>query len=359
MKMTYKMRIFIFGLLLITETVFASSLFKIGNTALAEGRYHDAINAFQEASATSPLTAEIFYNLGSALYRTSSFEEAASSYEYAASLTQTDSMRSKCWYNIGNCMIKTSESLRETDPQIAINHCQQAAWFYRMALKYDANFANAAYNLEMTQRISASIEEELRQKTEEEQKQNELMKYIREKLEEFIARQSKLIKTNESGARQIALSSETHELIQVIAETGLHTDLTLPDGSIMPGALKETYTHAQNAANAMSIPDQPTALAELIAALDTMPKDPNNQDGESSENSEENDEYDSEYEKSDQEADMYEEADPFGDFSEYEEIRGVPPPNQTELEILAEEVRNQEQRKKKKSGKYKAVEKDW
>ena len=66
-----------------------------------------------------------------------------------------------------------------------------------------------------------------------------------------------------------------------------------------------------------------------------------------------------EYEESDEEADMYEEADPFGDFSEYEEIRGVPPPNQTEMDILAEEVRNQERRKEKKAGEYKAVEKDW
>ncbi|MCK4564604.1 MAG: hypothetical protein KAU94_08010, partial [Verrucomicrobia bacterium] len=77
--------------------------------------------------------------------------------------------------------------------------------------------------------------------------------------------------------------------------------------------------------------------------------------GESDEESEESDDYDMD----DGEADQYEEADPFGDFSEYEEIRGVPPPNQTEMDILAEEVQNQARRKKKKAGEYKAVEKDW
>ena len=63
--------------------------------------------------------------------------------------------------------------------------------------------------------------------------------------------------------------------------------------------------------------------------------------------------------ESDEYADLYEEADPFGDFSEYEEIRGVPPPNKTEIDILAEEVRNQERRKQKKAGAYTPVDKDW
>ena len=59
------------------------------------------------------------------------------------------------------------------------------------------------------------------------------------------------------------------------------------------------------------------------------------------------------------ESDIYEEADPFGDFSEYEEIRGVPPPNLTEIDVLAEEALNQERRKQKNAGEYKKVDKDW
>ena len=39
--------------------------------------------------------------------------------------------------------------------------------------------------------------------------------------------------------------------------------------------------------------------------------------------------------------------------------RRCPPPNQTEMDILAEELLNQERRKEKKAGEYRAAEKDW
>lgn len=349
------------GLFLFAGTVHANpaKLFQAGNKALAEARFADAVAAYREAAADAPESAEIYYNLGTAQYRAGAFEESAESFEYAASVAGTDAMRSRCWYNLGNGMVKTGEGLRETDPAAAVNYCRQAAWLYRLALDYDSAFADAAYNLEMTQLIAAGIEEEIRKKEEEEQKQNELITYIREKLEEFIERQGKLLKTGTAGKPQRALETETRELATVMEESGLHADIDLPDGTKLSGPLKDTFEHTLRAADAMAVPDQPAALAELVAALGAAPEDPARQDGESDEESDDSEDYDMEYEEPDENADMYEEADPFGDFSEYEEIRGVPPPNQTEMSILAEEVRNQERRKEKKAGEYKAVEKDW
>ncbi len=334
-------------------------LFDKGTKALAEKRYDDAINTFMEAVAESPESAEIYYNLGNAQYRAGNFEEAAGSYEDAASMARTDSMRSHSWYNLGNCMVKAGEALRETDAQASIHYCQQAVWFYRMALDYNPDFSNAAYNLEITQRIAEGIEEDIRKQEEKEQQENELIKYIRDKLTEFIERQTKLIEAGTTGVSQQELEVNTRELADVINTSGLHTEIELPDGTKVPGPLNETYGHTLAAADAMATPDQPVALAELIAALGAAPEDPNQQDGESDEESENYEDYDMDYEESDEDADMYEEADPFGDFSEYEEIRGVPPPNQTEMDILAEEIRNQERRKEKKAGEYKPVDKDW
>ncbi|MEA2068569.1 MAG: tetratricopeptide repeat protein [Verrucomicrobiota bacterium] len=336
-----------------------AKLFLSGNKAYAEGRFDNAINTFQEAAAAAPEAAEIYYNLGNAQYRAGVFEEAAAAYESAASMAETDTMRSQSWYNLGNCMVKTGEGLREVDPHAAVGYCRQAAWFYRLALDYDNHFADAAYNLEMSLLIATGIEGEIREQEEKEKQENELIKYIREKLEEFIGRQTRLTETSATGEPQGILEKDTRELAKVMEGSGLHMDIDLPDGTKMPGPLTETFDHTVAAADAMAVPDQPVALAELIAALGAAPEDPDQQDGESDEDSEDSEDYDMDYEESDEEADMYEEADPFGDFSEYEEIRGVPPPNQTEMDILAEEVRNQERRKEKKTGEYKAVEKDW
>lgn len=347
----------LFCVLLFAGTIHASptKLFQKGNKALEENRFKEAVNLYTEAAEEALESTEIQYNLGHAQYRAGNFSEAATSYEYAASLAKTDAMRGQCLYNLGNCMVKTAEGLREGDPHAAASYCLQAAWLYRTALEYKPDFSEAAYNLEISQRMAASIEEEIREQEEQDQQENELIKYLREKLAEFIERQSTLLDAKQSGEPQKILERDTRALAKVMENSGLHAEIALPDGTIMPGPLQETYEHTLAAADAMAIPDPHVALTELMAALGAAPKDPDQQDGESDEESEESDDYDMD----DGEADQYEEADPFGDFSEYEEIRGVPPPNQTEMDILAEEVQNQTRRKKKMAGEYKAVEKDW
>ncbi len=332
-------------------------IFKTGNRALAEGKNETAIELYEKALEQAPNSAEIYYNLGTALYRAKQYEAAISAFEFAASNSET--LRARALYNMGNALVKTGEGFRETDLHSAGAYCRQAAWMYRAALDIDPQFSDAAYNLEIAGLITADIEGEIQQKKEQEQQQNEFFRYVREKLEEFIQRQTELIEQQQTGTPQNSLETDTRELADAIAATGLHKDFPLPDGSAAPGPLKETFEHIARAADAMTIPDQPTALAELVAALGAAPQDPNKQGEETDEKSEEYADSDMEYEQSDKDSDMYEEADPFGDFSEYEEIRGVPPPNQTEMDILAEEIRNQELRKEKKSGEYKPAEKDW
>ncbi len=346
-------------LLSATGSAGPAKLFEAGNKAYAEGGFDEAASAYREAAAESPGSAEIQYNLGNALYRQGLFEDAASTYEYAASLAETDALRSRCWYNMANSMVKTAEALRESEPQAAVQQCRQAAWLYRTALGYDAGFADAACNLEICQRIAAAIGEEIRKKEEKKQQENDLIKYIRKKLEEFIERQGQLNGSKDVGEPQKALEKETRALAAVMERSGLCAGIDMPDGTKMPGPLEETHGHVQKAAEAMAAPDQPLALKELVAALGSAPDDPDKPNGDSNEDSDEYDDSDMNYQQSDQDAEMYEEADPFGDFSEYEEIRGVPPPNRTETDILAEEIRNQERRKEKKAGKYKPVGKDW
>jgi hypothetical protein len=139
----------------------------------------------------------------------------------------------------------------------------------------------------------------------------------------------------------------------------LQSEITLPGGVTIPGPLKETYDHTQKAAIAMAVPDQSTSLAELIAALGSAPEDPKKQNGDPDKDSKKSDTSDMDQQPSVEDAEIYDGTDPFGDFSEYEEIRGVPPPNKTGKDILAEEIRNQENRKEKRAGSYKKVEKDW
>lgn len=337
----------------------STKLFQQGNRLMAQKQFTEAVGTFEQAAKEKPNSAEILFNLGHAYYRTESFEQASSRFEQAASATESDDMRSQCWYNVANCMTKLAVHFQELDAASSIEYYRRAAWLYRTALSYKSDFSDAAFNLEVVQQRAVLMEEKIKEEHEKQEQENELIKYIREKLQQFIEQQTHLIQLKNVGPLQQDLEKETRALVQVIAHSGLHKTFTMPDDSEIPGPLKETHTHTLNAANAMALPDPPTALAELIAALGAAPEDPNKQEGDSNEDSGEADDADANYEESEQESEMYEDADPFGDFSEYEEIRGVPPPHQNEMDILAEEALNQTKRKKKKAGEYKAVEKDW
>lgn len=333
--------------------------FRAGTKAYAAGRFSEAVEAFERGVTKTPESAVLQYNLGNAYYRAGSFGEAQAVFEQAALQAETALLRSRCRYNQGNCMVKMAEGLREADPYAAEAYFRQATWLYRAVLEEDSNFSDAAYNLEITQRLVFEIGEQIRTQQEEQQQENELIQYIREKLAELIERQGTLLNRKIPNAPQQLLEEETRALAKRIAASGLHMDLDFPDGTTMPGPLKESYGHTVAAAEAMVAPDPFVALNELIAALDAAPEDPESQEGESDEDSENEDDSDMDGEESNEESEMYEGADPFGDFSEYEEIRGVPPPNKTESDILAEEIRNQQRRKKKSAGEYKPVEKDW
>ncbi len=337
-----------------TVTAGPERLFEEGNKAYAEGRYEAAADAYRSAAEEMDGSAEVLYNLGTAEYRLARFDEAAFAFGAAAALTTDESLHAKCRYNMANCLVQTARKLRVEEPLSAIEQCQQAAVLYREAFARSPAFDNAAFNLEICQRLAAAIAEEVYNQQDQQQQQNELIKYIHDKLQEFIERQTMLIDHPDAVEAQQILENEVRDLTDIMADSGLHSDISLPDGTTIPGPLKITFVHAGLAADAMAVPDQPAALAELIAALDAAPSvpDPGSDAAPSDDDT-------MSYEPSDQDADMYDEADPFGDFSEYEDIRGVPPPNRTEADILTEELRNQERRKQSREGAYKAVEKDW
>ncbi|HEY5654075.1 MAG TPA: tetratricopeptide repeat protein [Pontiella sp.] len=333
-------------------------LLKTGERVLKKNRFNDAIQGYEEAIQTDPSASEPYVNLGQKHYRKGDFEVAAKAYKAAALLSHSDYLRSRCWYNMANCMVKSGQKLQQENPDAAHAYCQQAISLYRMALRLDIHFSDAAYNLEVSHKIALRITEEIRKQEELQKQKNALMQYLHEKLTEYIARQTQLIKTGEVGHLQQVLKQETYELAETMRGSGLHEDVKLPDETQIPSPLKATYKHTLMAVEAMVIPDQQSALRELISALEAMPASPSQSDDDS-EDSEDYESYDRNYKRSDQSSDSLEEGEPFGNFSEYEELRGVPPPNQTEMDILAEEIRNQERRKQNKAGKYQSAEKDW
>jgi len=329
-------------------------LFSKANKALKAGKYTEAISSYKAAEQEKPESAEIQYNLGNAHYRVNAFFEAANYYAQAATFSKNPTVQSRAWYNIGNCLIRIGEEIPENKPNAALRFAQQALQFYQQALLSDPSFFDATHNLKVAQAMIGTLKSKIKKQNENAQKQSDFIQQIREKLKELIQQQTKLIKTNTQGDLQKQLIEETRVLAKEMEDSGLCVEL--PDlNPPLFGPLKLSFQHTQNAANAMENRKFPEAVGELQAALQALPPDPrqekNNDEEEDSEESDEND----------SDSKMYKDGEKTDEFSMADELRGLPAPNRSEKDILNEEVRNNQRRKKKhsKQGQYKSVEKDW
>jgi tetratricopeptide (TPR) repeat protein len=110
-------------------------LVEAGNQAYAEGRYEDALAAFDAARRELPGSAAADFNLGSALYKLGRYAEAKQAFQRAAGAPD-GTLRQKDHYNLGNALAQLG------DDEAAIRA-------YRRALTLDPNDDEARHNLEV------------------------------------------------------------------------------------------------------------------------------------------------------------------------------------------------------------------
>ncbi|HZH02592.1 MAG TPA: tetratricopeptide repeat protein [Myxococcaceae bacterium] len=106
-----------------------------GLEAYRDGRYAEALNAFEAAQKELPPSATLDFNRGNALYKLGRLEEARAAYERALG-TDRGELRQKDAFNLGNALAGLSRK-------------KEAAAAYRRALTLDPNDAQARHNLEV------------------------------------------------------------------------------------------------------------------------------------------------------------------------------------------------------------------
>ncbi len=143
------------------------------NKLYAEGKYEDAAAAYNAALVDRPDSAELHFNLGDATYKQGKYEEAVNAFQKVE--TAGDPKReSRVAYNVGNASFRKGQALEQTEPQKALGLYAEALASYRRALGLDPDDEEPKFNHEYVRKIIEDVKKRLEeQKKEQEQQQQE------------------------------------------------------------------------------------------------------------------------------------------------------------------------------------------
>lgn len=141
-----------------------------GNRLYREGRYEEAVAAYQEALADGESTPELHYNLGTALLALRRYAEAER--HLGLALRDVDpTLRQNAYYNLGNRFLEAARGA--TDPQAQAAQYDAAVEAYRHALRLAPDDVDAKWNLELAQRERDEQEQQPQPRPQEQQEQDD------------------------------------------------------------------------------------------------------------------------------------------------------------------------------------------
>ncbi len=158
----------------------ASNVFGSANNALKNyerGQYSKARGEFERLARKSPEDSRLRYNAGAAAFQDEDYETALK--HFSATLASPDvKILEQGLYNLGNTYFRMGE--KEKEPPKMIAQWQQATNQYGLALKVDANDADAKYNLELVtkkiEELKKQQEQQKKEQTPDDQKKDEQKK---------------------------------------------------------------------------------------------------------------------------------------------------------------------------------------
>lgn len=120
--------------------------FERGNRLYRDGRFEEAVTAYQAALADGEAAPELHYNLGTALLRLGRYEEADRQFE-AALRTVEPELRQRTFYNLGNRYLRAARQSDGGDARAGL--LDAAVDAYKQALRLAPDDADAKWNLEL------------------------------------------------------------------------------------------------------------------------------------------------------------------------------------------------------------------
>ena len=128
---------------------------KKGNEYFAQGKYEEALAAYQDALLDDPLNEIALFDQGDAYYKMKKYKEAIEAFQKVVG-SKNLTLSSKAFYNIGNAYFQQ-------------NKLKEAIESYKKALELNPNDRDAKYNLELAR---AKLKEMAKKQKRQNKQQN-------------------------------------------------------------------------------------------------------------------------------------------------------------------------------------------
>ena len=347
----------------------ARQLVARGNIAFGQGKYDQALDAYQQASVDQPDNPRIYFNKAAVDYQQQDYQKAIQAFETAAIKTKDLTLEAKCRYNLGQCHFQQGQKQQDSDLNKALSNYENSIQHYQAALKLDPKLDNAAYNIEVVRLIMKDLLDKIKKQQEQADKQQQSQKQIIDKLKQLIDRQQDLSnqsktvstqpdrqenpddfkqRTSKLADDQKNVRQETENLSEKMvdqptqtqpAESPMKKAKQHVDKSIIDQALAERFLDNQQLQNAK--PSQEKALEQLDQALKAL-SDPG-QDQPSKQDQPSEQDQDQKQQQPDNQT----------------QAPSAMARDQQARDIINEEKENQRRRRLQKPGRYRPAEKDW
>jgi Ca-activated chloride channel homolog len=147
----------------------AHASIRTGEKAFQKGDYAKAEQEYRQAAAKQPDKPVLYFNHGTAAYKSGNFDAAAQSF---AKAMKTDDLKLQQddYYNLGNTQYRIGQKTEKANTQDTIKNWEQAVQSYEAALQLKTDDRDAKYNRDLVKR---KLEELKKQQQQQQQQQNQ------------------------------------------------------------------------------------------------------------------------------------------------------------------------------------------
>jgi len=145
-----------------------------GNRLFAGGKYEDAAKKYNEGLVDQPDSAALHFNLGDANYKQGKYDDAIKAFQQVSPGENDKTRAAGVAYNIGNAKYRLGAAAEASDPKTALTSYAEALVAYRRAMGLAPSDDDIKFNYEFVQKKLADLKKKLEeQKKKQDQQQKD------------------------------------------------------------------------------------------------------------------------------------------------------------------------------------------